>query len=217
MQYIDETYIAGIDEAGRGPLAGPVTAACVCFPIDYVNPEITDSKKLSSQKREDLFPVICKKAVAWSSVSVGPRRIDSLNILRATTLAMRLCAERVHRKLTRRKKSRRVHFLIDGNTRMETHLSQETIIKGDQSVLVISAASILAKVSRDRLMSRLCEHYPGYGFSEHKGYGTALHRQKIRELGPSRVHRSTFAGVAEHLARQSQRELFVEFADEDDR
>lgn len=199
MQYIDRIYIAGIDEAGRGPLAGPVTAACVCFPTEYQNAQITDSKKLTEKAREDLFPEICEQALAWAFVSVGPRRIETLNILQATKLAMRLSAEKVYQQLVARRRGRRVHFLVDGNARMETKLSHEAIIKGDESVLAISAASILAKVSRDRLMKKICERYPGYGLSEHKGYGTAFHREKIRELGPTRVHRRSFAGVAEFI------------------
>ena len=203
MQYIDRIYIAGIDEAGRGPLAGPVTAACVCFPKEYQNSQITDSKKLSAAVREDLFSEICEQALAWAYVSVGPRRIEALNILKATKLAMRLSAEKVRQQLIARRKGRRVHFLVDGNARMETKLSHEAIIKGDESVLAISAASILAKVSRDRLMKKICDRYPGYGLSEHKGYGTEFHREKIRELGPSRIHRRSFSGVAEFIQARS--------------
>ncbi len=191
--------IAGIDEAGRGPLAGPVTAACVCLPEDYQNDRITDSKKLSPQTREELFPEIQREALAWAVVSVGPRRIETLNILAATKLAMRLAAERTVRRLDRRRKPLFVHLLIDGNARLETSLSHETIVKGDEKILCIGAASILAKVVRDRLMQDLCKRYPGYEFSKHKGYGTEFHRGQIQAFGPSRAHRRTFAGVAEYV------------------
>jgi len=193
-------YLAGIDEAGRGPLAGPVTAACVCLPANFKSDEITDSKKLLPKKRAELFDVVCKSALAWSVVSVGPRRIESLNILQATKLAMRLCAERVRVQIKRLDGRAEPHFLVDGNAALETTLSHETIIKGDATVLAISAASIIAKVTRDRLMERLETRYPGYGFDVHKGYGTKFHCEKIRELGPSRVHRSTFSGVSDLLA-----------------
>ena len=123
-----------------------------------------------------------------------------MNILQATKLAMRLCAERVRLQIKRLDGRAEPHFLIDGNARLETTLSHETIIKGDATVLSISAASIIAKVTRDRLMVQLEDRYPGYGFGVHKGYGTKFHCEKIRELGPSRVHRSTFGGVSDFIA-----------------
>lgn len=199
MQQSRDRYIAGIDEAGRGPLAGPVTAACVCFRKGYRNKHICDSKQIVAEKREELFPVIQQQAIAWAIVSVGPRRIEKLNILQASKLAMRLAAEKVWRGLRFRDDNANVHFLVDGNARLETNLSHETIIKGDETKVAISAASILAKVTRDRLMASLDERYPGYGLVDHKGYATEFHRQKIRELGPSRIHRTTFAGVAEFI------------------
>lgn len=193
--------IAGIDEAGRGPLAGPVTAACVVLPEGYQHPTITDSKKLSAAKRDKLFPEICEAAVAFSVISVGPRRIEQLNILQATKLAMALAALRVHAQLCRQGWGEKtLHLLIDGNQPIATHFSQETIIKGDSKELCIGAASILAKVTRDRLMERLHEHHPQYGFLEHKGYPTSFHVEQIKEFGPSKVHRRTFAGVREHYA-----------------
>lgn len=192
--------VAGIDEAGRGPLAGPVTAACVCFPPKFKNKRITDSKRVTKDARDELFDEIRERALAYSIVSVGPRRIERYNILGATKLAMQFSAFRTMRLLEEKIGSFSIHFLIDGNAALETELSHETIVKGDQKILSISAASILAKVARDRLMARLEERYPRYGFVEHKGYGTELHREKIREHGPSRAHRRSFAGVAEYFS-----------------
>lgn len=194
--------VGGIDEAGRGPLAGPVTAACVVLPPCYHNDRIGDSKQLSHKLREELYPEIVQSAVAWSVVSVGPRRIESLNIRQATALAMRLAAERVFVKLAAKcpKLTRRdLHLLIDGNMLLETDLSQDAIVKGDSRVLAIAAASILAKVTRDRLMLTLDLHYPGYGFAGHKGYPTKPHIEKVAELGVSMAHRRTFSGVREYL------------------
>lgn len=197
----DGAVILGVDEAGRGPLAGPVTAACVCFPGDYFNPEIKDSKKISQQKREKLFVEITEHALAYAIVSVSPRRIDQLNILGATKLAMVCAVRKVSRQLTARYQMCHDEFfvLIDGNQPINTPLRQQSIVKGDSKVLQISAASILAKVTRDRLMMLMDEKFPQYGFSVHKGYPTALHLQKIAEYGPSIIHRRTFRGVREYL------------------
>jgi ribonuclease HII len=192
-------FLAGIDEAGRGPLAGPVTAACVCLPPKYKNKQIADSKMLSAETRAELYDEIAGSALAVAAVSVGPRRIDRMNILAATKLAMCLAAHRVTKQLERRSRAANVYFLIDGNASPATTLAHETIIKGDQKILAISAASIVAKVTRDRLMERLETYYPCYGFVEHKGYGTELHRARIAEHGPCRVHRRTFAGVREFV------------------
>ncbi len=181
--------IAGVDEAGRGPLAGPVVAAAVVFAPRYRNKAITDSKKLSPQIREELYEVIVSRAVSWAIVSVGHRRIDSLNILQATRLAMKLAVERVEADLV----------LIDGITPINITIPQRTIIGGDLLHLQISAASILAKVWRDRLMEKLSSRYPGYGFERHSGYATELHRDSIKLLGPSRIHRRTFNGVKEYF------------------
>ena len=190
--------IAGIDEAGRGPLAGPVTAACVVFPDDFSHDRITDSKKLTDKKRSALYGEITAAAIAYSVVSVGHCRIDSLNIRQATRVAMAYAAERVAAKLARLGFDD-VLYQVDGNTLMDSNLPQETIIKGDAKVMAIGAASILAKVTRDRLMERLDSYYPGYELSKHKGYPTSLHRERVRDLGPSRVHRRTFGGVREFL------------------
>ena len=190
--------VAGIDEAGRGPLAGPVTAACVVLPQNASHPLIKDSKKLSDKVREELSCEIKTRALAYSVVSVGPRRIDKLNILQATRLAMSLAAKRVYQSLGM-EKLKFFHLLIDGNSPIEPGWSQETIIKGDSKIQAISAASILAKVSRDKLMKILDKHYPEYNFARHKGYPTSLHIEKVEEFGPSPVHRKTFAPVAKLL------------------
>jgi ribonuclease HII len=195
-----DALVAGIDEAGRGPLAGPVTAAAVVLPTDYVNPNIMDSKKLSPAKREKVFEAIVDVALGYAVVFVGPKQIDHLNIREATRYAMARAAEELVGAFRRRAWHGSVHFLIDGNVPMATNLSQETIIKGDEKIQAISAASIIAKVSRDREMILSEEHFPGYGFAVHKGYPTAYHKQKIRELGPSAIHRVTFAGVKEFVA-----------------
>lgn len=191
-------WVAGIDEAGRGPLAGPVTAACVCLPTGYKNPRIADSKKLKEKDREELEPEILSIAAASAVVSVGHQRIDRHNIRQATRMAMKLASERVYQQLSTKYGLGKIVFLIDGNTPIETPHPQETIVKGDDRILAISAASILAKVARDRIMGVLAEKYRGYGFEKHKGYPTPTHRSQIAELGPSRVHRRTFGGVREH-------------------
>lgn len=192
-------FIAGVDEAGRGPLAGPVTAACVCLPPDYLNKAIKDSKKLSAALREDLFLEINREAIACAVVSVGHQRIAELNILGATKLAMWLAAKRVESKLCEQFGPSRVYYLIDGNASLGNKIPHETIIKGDDKIQAIAAASILAKVSRDHLMELLDLRYPNYEFRKHKGYGTESHRQKIKQFGPSLVHRASFQGVKEHL------------------
>lgn len=182
--------IAGADEAGRGPLAGPVVGAAVVLPEGYINPEIKDSKKLSPKKRELLFIEITSKAVAWSVVAVGHKRIESLNILNASLLAMALATIRCKAEMV----------LVDGNQRLPIDLTQRTIVGGDGKEVAISAASIIAKVCRDRLMRKLDEFYPGYGFSSHFGYPTSEHRESIIRLGPSPIHRKTFSGVKEYIS-----------------
>jgi len=186
--------IAGVDEAGRGPLAGPVVAAACVFPAGYSNEKIQDSKKLSAKKREELFEIIKRDAISWSVIAVGPRRIEKINILRASLLAMSLAVKRVTAD----------RVLIDGNMPIETDLPQESIIGGDRLILQISAASILAKVTRDRLMQRLELKYPGYGLGKHAGYPTASHRSAIKSLGPCKIHRVTFRGVSEYVVSKTQ-------------
>ena len=181
--------ICGVDEAGRGPLAGPVVAAAAVFPEGYENPLIQDSKALSAKQRNALFEQIKETASSWAIIAVGPRRIEELNILQATKLAMRLAVERIQADLV----------LVDGNQPIVCVLPQRTVIGGDRLHVQISAASILAKVWRDRLMETLGEKYPGYGLEKHAGYPTPAHKRAIVELGPCRVHRKTFAGVAQFV------------------
>ena len=177
--------ICGVDEAGRGPLAGPVVAAAVVLEEGFEDPIIKDSKKLSEQQREKLFEHIKATATSWSIIAVGPRRIEELNILQATKLAMKLAVERIEADLV----------LIDGNQPIVCRLPQKTVIGGDRLHVQISAASILAKVWRDRLMKELAQRYPGYSFEKHSGYPTPAHKAAILQLGPCKIHRKTFAGV----------------------
>lgn len=177
--------ICGVDEAGRGPLAGPVVAAAAVFDENFSHPEIQDSKVLTAKQRARLFDDIIQTASSWAIIAVGPRRIEEINILQATRLAMKLAVQRVSADLV----------LVDGNQPIECSLPQRTVIGGDRLHVQISAASILAKVWRDRLMETLGAKYPGYGLEKHSGYPTPAHKKAIIELGPCRVHRRTFAGV----------------------
>lgn len=188
--------VAGVDEAGRGPLAGPVVAAAVVFPTKYINPEIKDSKQLSSKIREKLFNTIKKDALYWSIVAVGHRRIEKLNILQASRFAMKLAVSKICCDFV----------LVDGNIPIDVCIPQTTVIGGDAIHVQISAASILAKVWRDHLMTMLDKKYPGYELGKHAGYGTKLHKACIEKLGPSPVHRRTFSGVCEFfdISRNSQ-------------
>jgi ribonuclease HII len=185
--------ICGVDEAGRGPLAGPVVAAAAVFHDDFAHPQIRDSKAISAQQREKLFDYIIAHALGWSIIAVGARRIDKINILQATRLAMKLAVARVEADLV----------LVDGNQRIECRFPQKTVVGGDRLHVQISAASILAKVWRDRLMTQLAERYPGYGLEKHAGYPTPAHKAAIIRLGPSRIHRRTFAGVCVPLSSDS--------------
>lgn len=181
--------IAGVDEAGRGPLAGPVVAAAAVFSEGYSNPLIDDSKKLSAKKRESLVALIQEEALEYAVVSIDNWTIDRLNIREATKLAMSSAVRRVSSDLV----------LIDGNMAIDTELPQRTIVGGDATEVEIAAASILAKVHRDRIMKTLDGMYPGYGMAKHSGYPTKQHRQAIADLGPSPVHRVTFKGVKEFV------------------
>lgn len=178
------TYLAGVDEAGRGPLAGPVFAAAVILADDTIIEGINDSKKLSEKKRDELFDMIKEKALAYSVCAVSEARIDEINILQATFQAMRGAVDRLD--------IRPGYVLIDGNKSPGLDLPHETVVKGDSKSMSIAAASILAKVSRDRYMLKMAEKYPGYGFEKHKGYGTKAHYEAIEELGVSAIHRRTF-------------------------
>ncbi len=183
--------VAGIDEAGRGPLAGPVVAAAVILPAEFDLPGLTDSKKLTAGKRERLYPLIRAQARAFGIGVAGVDEIDRLNILQATLLAMQRAVTRLAVAPD--------HLLIDGINRLPLDLSQQTIKQGDSRSLSVAAASVLAKVVRDRIMTGFDRQLPEYGFARHKGYGTKAHRQAIVRFGPSRQHRKTFAGVKEFL------------------
>jgi len=183
--------IAGVDEVGRGPLAGPVMAAAVILPKGLLIPGVDDSKKLSPLKREMMFDIITSKAVSIGIGSVDPDTIDSINILQATRLAMLKAVQLLDPQPD--------YLLIDGITQINSIISQRTVKKGDSLSISIAAASIIAKVTRDRLMVKLDQLYPGYGFAGHKGYGSVLHLEAIKQLGPSPVHRLTFGGVKEHV------------------
>ena len=177
-------YICGVDEVGRGPLAGPVVCAAVIMPIDDIIDGVDDSKKLSAKKREAIAELIEKKAVACNICRVEPETIDEINILEATKLCMKNAVEGL---------SVKPDFVItDGNMTLDISIPQTSIIKGDALSYSIGAASIAAKVYRDKLMDEYAEVYPQYGFEKHKGYGTAEHIKAIKERGLCPVHRRSF-------------------------
>lgn len=176
--------ICGVDEAGRGPLAGPVCAAAVILPPYADIPGLNDSKKLSDKRRRELFPLICDQAVAYGITLVHHDTIDQINILQATFLAMEQAIGQLSVKPDL--------ALIDGDREKDFGLPVETVVKGDSLSASIAAASVLAKVTRDDWMLRAAEEYPGYGFEIHKGYGTKAHYAALRALGPSPIHRMTF-------------------------
>ena len=176
--------ICGVDEAGRGPLAGPVCAAAVILPPNVDIPGLNDSKKLSDKRRRELFPVIKEQAVAYGIGIATHEEIDEINILQATFLAM----ERAMANLSVKPDL----ALIDGNREKDFGIPVQTVVKGDSRSASIAAASILAKVTRDDMMLEMAEQYPGYGFEIHKGYGTKAHYAALTELGPSPIHRMTF-------------------------
>ena len=176
--------ICGVDEAGRGPLAGPVCAAAVILPAGLVIPGLDDSKKLSDKRRRELFPIIQENALAYGIAFATHEEIDQINILQATFLAM----ERALAQL----KIKPDLALIDGNRQKDFGINVETVVKGDSRSANIAAASVLAKVTRDNYMEEMAKAYPGYGFEIHKGYGTKAHYEALRNLGPSPIHRMTF-------------------------
>lgn len=176
--------ICGIDEAGRGPLCGPVCAAAVILPVDCEIEGINDSKKLSEKKREALFDIIISKATAYSVSMVDAKTIDEINILQATFLAMRNAVNGLSVKPD--------YALVDGNRKPGLDITEETVVKGDAKSVSIAAASILAKVTRDRYMYEMDKKYPEYQFAKHKGYGTKLHYEMIAENGICEEHRRTF-------------------------
>ena len=187
----DTILICGVDEAGRGPLAGPVSAAAVILDASRPIEGLSDSKKLSERQRGRLAPVIRERAVAWAVAWADVEEIDRLNILQATLLAMRRAVLAL--------KILPQQVLVDGLYCPETGIPSQAIVKGDSKIAAISAASILAKTSRDELMLRLHEQYPLYGFADHKGYPTAEHLAALREHGVSVVHRKSFKPVRDLL------------------
>ena len=192
-KYYDQGYklVAGVDEAGRGPLAGPVFAAAVVFEKGTYIPEINDSKKLTEKKREELFDVIKEKALYYNIVSVDENEIDKINILAATLRCFNLAVSGLGKLPD--------IALIDGNRCGEMPTEIETVVKGDARSMSIAAASILAKVARDRYITELDAKYPEYKFSKHKGYGTKEHLEAIAKYGPCPIHRKTFKGVREYV------------------
>ena len=198
MDYFENMYrrrgyhqIAGVDEVGRGPLAGPVVAAAVILPRDGIGPKLFDSKQISSKKREDLYPIILSEALGVGIGSVGQEEIDRINILQATLKAMILAIENLPFSPD--------FLLIDGTQGLKFSIPQKSIPKGDQLSNSIAAASIVAKVTRDRMMDEYHPSIPQYNFARHKGYGTKEHRQAIQRFGVCELHRKTFRGVKEYL------------------
>ncbi len=192
--------IVGIDEAGRGPLAGPVVAAAVRLDLSKPIPGVNDSKKLSPQKREVLYDIITSQAAAWSVASVSPEEIDRINILQASLQAMKMALDTLDAQWSL--------ALIDGNKPIPTLSpdSQLTVVKGDGKSASIAAASIIAKVTRDRLMQKYHTMYSQYGFDAHKGYPTQRHRRCVREYGLSPIHRKSFC---EKFLAQTELDLVI--------
>ena len=176
--------VCGVDEAGRGPLCGPVVAAAVILPLGLEIEGLNDSKKLSEKKREALFDVICEKAIAYSIAEASPAEIDEINILNASMLAMRRAVEGLGVKAD--------FALIDGNCSRGFEIPTETVVKGDAKSYSIAAASILAKVTRDRGCIELDREYPEYGIAKHKGYPTKDHMDAVRQYGPAPIYRKSF-------------------------
>ncbi len=185
-KYLQEGYvsIAGVDEVGRGPLAGPVCAAAVILPVGLEIEGVNDSKKLTEKKREQLYDVIAEKALAWSVSFVEPEVIDEINIRQATHRAMEKAVNELSKQAD--------FLLVDGNDKIPFSVPSAYVVKGDAKSLSIAAASIMAKVTRDRYMVEMGIQYPEYGFEKHKGYGTALHMEAIRKHGLTPLHRRSF-------------------------
>lgn len=176
--------VCGVDEAGRGPLAGPVYAAAVILPVGAQIPSLNDSKKLSEKKREELFDIITNTAVSYAVGIADEKEIDEINILNATFLAMKRAINGLEIPAD--------YAIIDGNRAPHSNIAEETVVKGDGKVMSVAAASIIAKVSRDRFMLKMAEQYPEYQFEKHKGYGTKLHYEMIEKYGVSPIHRRSF-------------------------
>jgi len=187
---------AGVDEVGRGPLAGPVVAAAVILDPDRPIDGLADSKKLSEKKREYLYPLIKERAIAYCVAEASVDEIDEINILQASLLAMKRAIEGLHIKPE--------HVLVDGNKAPDIDFSVDTIVKGDSKIESISAASILAKVDRDRMMVEYHKQYPEFSFHKHKAYGSKQHMIELNEYGPLSVHRKTFSPVRKLLEARSK-------------
>lgn len=190
-------YIAGTDEAGRGPLAGPVVAAAVILPRDFYDERINDSKKLSAALREELFEIIRKKALAYAYTIISQNKIDQINILKASLLAMKRSVEKL--------KIQPHVILVDGNKSFTYDADVVTIVKGDSKSLSIASASIIAKVVRDKIMFKLAKEYPCYGWETNKGYPTKEHIEAVLKYGACNIHRKTF--LTKIFERVNQTEL----------
>ena len=193
-KYYDLGYnlIAGVDEVGRGPLVGPVVAACVILPPDYDLPGLTDSKKLSEKKREELYDIIVDKSLAYGVGQVDEKVIDEINILEATHIAMKAAFENADKMYFEEHGSHINMLFVDALKIKNIDVKQVSITHGDALSISIAAASIVAKVTRDRMMLEYDKLYPQYGFAKHKGYGTKFHMDKLKEIGPCPIHRKTF-------------------------
>ena len=192
-------FIAGIDEVGRGPLCGPVVACACILPINYQLDGLNDSKKISEKKREELYEILIKDALSYGIGIISPKRIDEINILEATKEAMKEAVNNLDIKPE--------HLLIDA-VKLDIDINSTSIIKGDAKSASIAAASIIAKVTRDRMMIELSEMYPEYGFEKHKGYGTKAHIEAVKKFGVKDFYRFTFAPISD-LIKDSEEESVV--------
>lgn len=192
-------FVCGVDEAGRGPLAGPCVVAAVIMPLTCRIPGINDSKQLSSKKREELYKEIVRNAISISIVYVSESQIDQLNIYRATQLGMLRAVADLEQTPD--------YVLVDAMPLGELDIPHESIIHGDARSASIAAASIIAKVTRDHFMEKMDIKYPGYGFARHKGYCTKEHKEKLNELGPCSIHRKTYAPVSSFFSKQLSLQL----------
>ncbi len=185
------SIIIGADEAGRGPLAGPVCASAVVLPNDFPFEILNDSKKLSEKRRLEIEPIIKEKAIAWAIAWATPKEIDQINILQASLLAMKRAYEKVLVQLNQKKITANI-LLVDGNKIPEVDILCQAIVKGDSKIPAIMAASILAKNARDRFMIRAAKKWPQYKFEKHKGYPCPQHKELLRKFGPCPIHRLSF-------------------------
>ncbi len=192
-------FIAGIDEVGRGPLCGPVVECACILPINYQLDGLNDSKKISEKKREELYEILIKDALSYGIGIISPKRIDEINILEATKEAMKEAVNNLDIKPE--------HLLIDA-VKLDIDINSTSIIKGDAKSASIAAASIIAKVTRDRMMIELSEMYPEYGFEKHKGYGTKAHIEAVKKFGVKDFYRFTFAPISD-LIKDSEEESVV--------